>query len=202
MLEGEFEGIGEGPYEPADPPVVVFAGRLIPEKRASAVVNAVVEAREELPRLRGIVFGDGPDKAVVDAAITRTGLDGTVRAPGFVAGDEFDEVIRHALCLLLPSRREGYGLVVVEAAARGVPSVIVAGPDNAAVEIIEHGVNGFVSPTASSEDLAEAIWAVHRAGPVLRERTARWYAENAERLSLAGSMERVLLSYGVQSTPA
>ena len=38
-----------------------------------------------------------------------------------------------------PSRREGYGLVVVEAAARGVPSVVVADPDNAATELVQEG---------------------------------------------------------------
>ena len=50
--------------------------------------------------------------------------------------------MRRALCLLLTSRREGYGLVVVEAASHGTPSVVVAGEDNAATELIEEGVNG------------------------------------------------------------
>ena len=44
-----------------------------------------------------------------------------------------------ALCMVPPSRREGYGLVVVEAAARGVPSVVVADPDNAATELVQEG---------------------------------------------------------------
>ena len=62
-----------------------------------------------------------------------------------------------AMCMVLPSRREGYGLVVIEAAARGTPSVVVEGPDNAAVELIEEGVNGVVAASASAEDLAAAI---------------------------------------------
>ena len=53
--------------------------------------------------------------------------------------------------MLLPSRREGYGMVVVEAAARGTPSIVVAGEDNAATELIEEGVNGFVAPSADAE---------------------------------------------------
>jgi glycosyltransferase involved in cell wall biosynthesis len=202
VLEGEFEGSAEGVFAPADPPVVVFGGRLIPEKRAPAVVHAVAEARKQLPTLRGVVFGAGPDTAAVERAIVQSGMTGVVDAPGFVDSEVFDEAMRHALCLLLPSRREGYGLVVVEAAARGVPSIVVAGPDNAAVEIVEHGVNGFVSPTAGAADLAEAIAAVRRAGPQLRESTAAWYEHNAARLSLAGSLERVLLSYGVASPAA
>ena len=57
--------------------------------------------------------------------------------------------------MLLPSSREGYGLVVVEASARGVPSVVVAGGDNAATELIAPGENGLVAPSASPEDLAD-----------------------------------------------
>ena len=56
------------------------------------------------------------------------------------------------MCMLSTSRREGYGLVVVEAAARATPSIVVAGEDNAAVELIEEGVNGFVAPTPDPRD--------------------------------------------------
>jgi glycosyltransferase involved in cell wall biosynthesis len=103
--------------------------------------------------------------------------------------------------MALPSRREGYGLVVVEAAARGVPSVVVAGDDNAAVELVTDGENGVVAPSAAPEDLAAAIERVHRAGSALRESTADWYARNAERLSLAHSLERVVRSYEPSSSP-
>ena len=85
--------------------------------------------------------------------------------PGFVATDVVEELMARALCMLLPSRREGYGLVVIEAAARGTPSVVVAGPDNAAVELITEGENGYVAPSASPEDLAAAIVRVSDAGP-------------------------------------
>ena len=69
---------------------------------------------------------------------------------------------------MLPSRREGYGLVVVEACAAGTPAVVVADPDNAATELIEEGVNGFVAASASPQDLAAAILRVRDAGPALR----------------------------------
>jgi glycosyltransferase involved in cell wall biosynthesis len=97
--------------------------------------------------------------------------------------------------MVLPSRREGYGMVVVEAAAVGTPSVVAAAPDNAAVELIEEGVNGFVARSAGSEDLAEAILRVHEAGPPLRESTAGWFGRNAERLSLGSSLDRVVAAY-------
>ena len=69
------------------------------------------------------------------------------------------------------------------------------GPDNAAVELVEDGVNGFVAASASPEDLADAIVRVHEAGEALRRSTRAWFAANARRLSLESSLETVLALY-------
>ena len=125
----------------------------------------------------------------------RTGAADVVRAPGFVAANELEAALRRALCLVLPSRREGYGMVVIEAASMGVPTVTVAGPDNAAVEHVVDGVNGFIAPDASPDQLAAAILAVADAGEQLRATTADWFAANAHELSIETSLERVLEAY-------
>jgi glycosyltransferase involved in cell wall biosynthesis len=195
VLEGEYVGALEprGP-EPAEP-AVVFAGRHIPEKRVGALVPAIALARATAPELRCDVFGDGPDRAEVERAARAEGLERIVRVHGFVDGEVVDRALRHALCMALPSRREGYGLVVIEAASRGTPSVVVAGPDNAAVELVEDGVNGVVAPSASPDDLAAAILRVRDAGLAMRESTAEWFARNASRLSLESSLQTVVASY-------
>jgi glycosyltransferase involved in cell wall biosynthesis len=195
VLEGEYEGDLTPPEPVPAQPVAVFAGRHIPEKRAPAVVPAVGRARERVPELRGVVFGDGPERGAVLAAIEREGLGDVVRAPGFVDFAEVDAALRSALCMVLPSSREGYGLVVVEASARGVPSVVVRGPDNAAVELVDEGENGVIAASASADDLADAIVRVHAEGEGLRERTREWFARNARRLSLTTSLEVVAESY-------
>jgi glycosyltransferase involved in cell wall biosynthesis len=74
--------------------------------------------------------------------------------------------------------------------------VVVAAPDNAAVELIAEGENGFVARSASPQDLADAIERVHRGGPELRRATAEWFRRNARRLSLEQSLEQVLAVYG------
>jgi glycosyltransferase involved in cell wall biosynthesis len=148
-----------------------------------------------LPDLRCEIFGDGPDKAEIERLIQAHGLNGSVVAPGFVDAARVEDSLRRALCMALPSRREGYGLIVVEAAAQGVPSVVVADPDNAATELIEDGVNGVIAPSAAPEDLAAAILRVHDAGPELRASTAAWFARNADRLSLESSLAAVTASY-------
>ena len=190
----ELSGLYGGPLEPRAlggdrEPLVVFAGRHIPEKRAHLVPGAVAAARERLPGLRGLVLGDGPERPrVLEAAVTAGGL---VDAPGFVSPEKVTQALARALCVLLPSQREGYGLVVVEAAALGTPTVTTAEPDNAAVELIEEGVNGFVAPGASPDALAEQIVRVAEGGDGLRSRTAAWFAQNAPRLSAAGSARTV-----------
>jgi glycosyltransferase involved in cell wall biosynthesis len=191
VLEGEYAG----PLTPREPQpasdTVVFAGRHIPEKRAPAVVAAVAA----VPGVRGVVFGDGPERGKVLAEIERLGAP--VTAPGFVAPEEVEQTLATALCMLLPSSREGYGMIVVESAAAGVPSVVVAAPDNAAVELVEEGVNGFVAPSASPEDLAAAIEKVRAAGEPLRRSTAEWFRANARRLSIESSLDVVAAAYRV-----
>ena len=176
-------------------PVVVFAGRHIPEKRVPALVRGFAAVREQAPELRLVVFGDGPDRAEVLALIESLGLGDVAQAPGFVERDELEETLASALCMVLPSRREGYGIVVVEASARGVPSVVVADPDNAATELVDEGRNGFVAASAEPQDIAAAILRVRAAGAPLRASTAVWFQENRDRLSLSGSLDRVAAAY-------
>jgi glycosyltransferase involved in cell wall biosynthesis len=128
-------------------------------------------------------------------AIAAEGLDGAVSAPGFVDADVLERAVATSLCLVLPSRREGYGLVVIEAAARGVPAVVVEGPDNAATELVDEGVNGAIAASAAPDELAAAIVRVYEAGPALRESAAEWFRRNADRLSLERSFERLLEAY-------
>ena len=103
--------------------------------------------------------------------------------------------IRRALCLALPSTREGYGLVVVEASSVGTPAVVVDAPDNAALELVEDGVNGVVARSAAPDDLAEAILRVRSEGGALRKSTADWFERTADRFSLDRSVARVLEAY-------
>ncbi len=176
-------------------PLAVFAGRHIPDKRVTAIPAAVAAARGRVPGLHALVLGDGPDRPRLLEAIARTGMEEAVRAPGFVEAAEVEAAIRRAACLLLPSQREGYGLVVVEAAAAGTPSVVAAGPDNAAVELVEEGVNGVVARSDAPQDLADALVEAVTGGDALRERTAAWFAASARRLSVQASLEQVLAAY-------
>ena len=195
VLRGLYAGTTELPTPQPTDPLVLFAARLIPEKQVTLAVAAIALAAERIEGLRGKILGEGPERAALDSAIVEHGLQGVVSAPGFADAETLDGEMRRAMCMLLTSKREGYGLVVVEAAARGTPSVVVAGEDNAATELIVEGVNGVIAARAEAQAIADAIVDVHESGLALRESTASWFAENATRLSLESSLETVLKSY-------
>jgi glycosyltransferase involved in cell wall biosynthesis len=196
-------GLYAGPQPAGEPasaePVVLFAGRHIPEKRVLALVPALALARERAPELRGALLGDGPERSAVLRAIEEHGLGGAVVAPGFVEADELERTLGRALCLVLPSRREGYGLIVVEAAAAGTPSIVARAPESAATELIEEGENGFVAESVEPQALAEAILRVRDEGQALRGRTIAWFRRNVDRLSLERSLDAVAASYRAAS---
>lgn len=195
VLSGEFEG----PFDPrpAKPQeqLVVFAGRHIREKRVVSVVDAVAAARSGMPQLRAAILGDGPEREAVVRRVSELGLTEVIDVPGLVATEVVEDTLARGMCMLLPSSREGYGLIVVEASAHGTPSIVVSAPDNAAVELVDDGENGFIAASAEPETLAAAIERVADGGAALRESTVQWFSRNARRLSLDGSLNVVMAAY-------
>jgi glycosyltransferase involved in cell wall biosynthesis len=168
--------------DPTGTPLVLVVGRLVPEKHPEAAIEAVAALARRRP-VRARIIGQGPLLDQLRTAASRSGADIEVCGP--VDQQELDRSWREASVLLHPSEREGFGLVVAEAAARGVPVVVVAGPDNAATELVEPGVNGVVSATRRADDLSAAVSEVLDAGPGLRRSTAAWFVAQAGSRSVA-----------------
>lgn len=165
----------ETPDPAAHPPYVLYVGRHIPDKQVEVIPAAVAAARESLPDLRLVILGTGPSSDAVRAEVRRVGGEEWTEFPGFVSDAELDTLLHGALALVHPSRREGFGLVVVEANAHGTPVVLVEHEGNAATELIDEGVNGVVAPTTRPDDLARAIRAVADGGDDLRRTARAWY---------------------------
>ena len=129
------------------------------------------------------------------AEVNRLRLEDVVRCEGIVPWHEIDEAIGRAMCLILPSQREGYGSVVIEAIARGTPAIVVQGPDNAATGLIVENVNGFISSSAEPSMLADQILKTHRAGPELVSRTYGWFRQQAEGIGIEASIAQIEEAY-------
>ena len=178
-----------------DQPLIVAAGRHIPEKRMTAIPAAVAAARRRLPEIRCLILGDGPETDLIRAEAVLRGVGDAIELRGRVGHAEVMRAIATATCLLHPSQREGYGLVILEASSQGTPSIVVQGPENAAVELVEEGVNGFVLASADPELLADAVVRVAEGGSELRSSTIDWYRRHREQLSLESSLREVEKSY-------
>lgn len=115
---------------------IIFVGRLIREKNVGVLLEAVVHVREKLPEVKCYIIGDGPEKERLFGLATRRELMQNVRFFEFIEYDEVIARIKSSKILVLPSSREGFGIVVIEAFACGVPIITVNCPGNAAYELV------------------------------------------------------------------
>lgn len=174
------------------PPSIIYAGRMIAEKRVSLLVEALDICMARDSSIRAVLYGLGPESERIAAKIAGLGLADRITMPGFVRQEEIDLAMATAAVLVQPSEREGYGIVVVESAARGVPVVVTDAPDNAAMELVENGTNGFIVPDVGPQALANGIMLCIEGGEALRFSTKAWYVKNAERVTIDASINVVL----------
>lgn len=132
--------------DPADESVdVLFVGRFIREKNPDLLVRAIGHLREREPDVQCYLVGDGPEREKVETLVDTLGLEGNVTILGF--RDSHEEIIalmKAADVFALPSRREGFGITVLEALAAGTPAVTIDHPDNAATALVSDGETGYV----------------------------------------------------------
>jgi glycosyltransferase involved in cell wall biosynthesis len=134
--------------EEADPPEVLYAGRLSAEKG----VRELVAAADGLPL---VVAGDGPLRSEVPGAL------------GFVPHDELERLYGRAAVVACPSRREGFGVVCAEAMAYGRP--VVAGDVGGLRDLVRHEETGLLVPPGDVGALRAALQRL-LADPDLRRR--------------------------------
>ncbi len=173
-------------------PTVLFAGRHIADKGVDLLPDIFAAARRLVPDLQLVVAGDGPLRREVEDKVNMLGLQGVVHFVGFVDDATLARFLDEAACVLLPARREGYGMLVAEAAAHSTPAVVAAHPENGAVDLIEHGRNGFAVEPTGPAALALAVAESVNLGEQLRRTTADWYAERAPHMTIEQSAAQVV----------
>ncbi len=160
---------------------MVYAGRMIPEKQAPAVVAAVMHARERVPELTARIFGDGPQLLQVREEIDCVcGAEAAIAAPGFVGGEVEDARWRAPAASSCPRSARATARSSSRRQRPACRPCSWRAPDNAAVEHIVEGVNGYVAADASPEALGAAIAECWERRADLRASTFGWFSENAE----------------------
>lgn len=138
---------------PANAPVFSLAGELHERKQQRVIIEAWPRVREEFPEARALFVGDGADRESLESAIAERGLTGSVRIMGFRS--DVPEILAGSDALLLPSRVEGFGYVLVEAMAAGIPCI--ASRVSSIPEIVRDGETGILHPVGDTGAIAKAI---------------------------------------------
>lgn len=123
---------------PPDPhPRILVLGRLVPHKRVEHVLHAAARLRQRHPGLRVAIVGDGWWASALRDCAEQLGVDDITEFTGHVDEAEKTQQIARAWVLALPSVKEGWGLVVLEAASAGVPAVAYADAGGVAESIVD-----------------------------------------------------------------
>jgi glycosyltransferase involved in cell wall biosynthesis len=139
-----------------DPVDILFAGRLIPEKHVDLLIEAVALCAAELPGIRCLIIGDGPERERLEALVRRCGVGERVTFTGTLpTHDAVISRMKSATVFAFPSTREGFGIAALEALACGLVLVTVDHPQNAAKDFVTRDQGVLCAPTAPA--LAVAI---------------------------------------------
>lgn len=131
---------------------LIFAGRLIKEKRVDLLIRSLSNVKKSNPDINCLIVGDGPEMENLKGLARDLDLLSNLKFMGFLENvSDLFGFMKAAKVLVLPSEREGFGMVVVEANACGLPVVVVEGTMNAAVDLVQEGVNGFITPSLKKD---------------------------------------------------
>jgi len=170
---------------------VIYAGRLMPHKNLPMLLKAVKELRLDFPDLCCVIVGDGPEKSRLIKQVEKLGVRDNVEFAGFLP--EHRQVIsrmKSSKMFVLPSEREGFGLVVVEANACGLPVLTYDHPDNAAKDLIAEGTNGYLFK--NYQELAQTMQLV-----LLQDNNRQQYTGSAQQYDWQATVDSVVEAYSV-----
>lgn len=144
-------------------PLFIFVARLVKMKRGDLCIKSMKKVVGKYPKANLYVLGNGPDENRLQGLVVRENLEKNVR---FINKNNFFvdknikdlkvNLMQKAWALLLPSAKEGWGLVVTEAAACGTPA-IVANVTGLRDSVIDGKTGIILSKNPSEEELAESM---------------------------------------------
>lgn len=172
---------------------IIFAGRLIKEKNVDFLIEAVSIIKERIPDIKCFIVGDGPERAKLEKLTEKLCVQENVIFKGFVEDhDDLITYMKSSKVFVLPSEREGFGIVVLEANACGLPVITVNHKMNAASDLIIDNKNGFVASFSSDEIAEKTLDMIYKKEKIEENciKMAKMYDWN----SIVDSLERYYMS--------
>jgi glycosyltransferase involved in cell wall biosynthesis len=140
---------------------VLFSGQLIERKGVDVLVRAFCRISCQVPKLRLQILGTGPALPGLTKLIPLE-LRHRIQFFGFQQPDAMPEIFAAADIFVLPSRHDGWGVVVNEALGAGLP--IIVSDRVGARDLVEHGRNGLITRAGDVDSLAGALFRLARSG--------------------------------------
>lgn len=134
-------------------PIVGFVGRIHPQKGIKALLTVGEEASRRIKEVKFLVVGEGPLKNWLIKEVEKRNLKNNFRILG--KREDLPLLYSKMQVLLLPSYREGFPNVVLEAMASGVP--VVATNAGGVTEIVENGTTGFVVKKGDTQSMLKHV---------------------------------------------
>jgi glycosyltransferase involved in cell wall biosynthesis len=134
----------------SDAPLLLFAGRLAPEKR----IDWLRAALDAIPQARLAIVGDGPSRPALEQMFN----DGRTVFTGYLRGDDLARAYAAADAFIFPGANETFGNVVLEAMASGLP--VVAAQSGGVLDFVTEGVSGLLFDPEDKQSLVEAARAI------------------------------------------
>jgi glycosyltransferase involved in cell wall biosynthesis len=181
-----------GAHQATQSETILFVGRHIADKQIDLLIRAMFEKPLQGRALCLQIVGSGPETEALRSLAETAGGSADIHFLGRVSDEDLDVLMSSAAVLANPSRREGFGLVIAEAAQWGTPSVVIDEPDNAAKDLIVPGVNGFIAGESSAIALATAIAEVLDSLEGLRRTTFEWFNQSRAEQGLEVSVREII----------
>jgi len=141
-------------------PILLFAGRLAREKNISWLFEMLAIVLKEVPNTVLAIVGDGPDRQHLEKQAAEFGILESVHFTGAVSKDQMNGIYAASDVFCFPSGSETQGLVIGEARAAGLPTVVV--DSGGAPETVEHGLDGYRVPAGNTEEFASRVLSIIR----------------------------------------
>jgi len=136
---------------------LIYAGRLLNHKNIDLLIRSVNILKKRRPEITCLIIGNGPEKENLRILTEKLGLVKNVIFIDFLdQSSDLYALMKSSKLFVLPSTREGFGIVVIEANACGIPVITIMHKENASKDLIKEGENGFISKF-DENDLANKI---------------------------------------------
>jgi len=134
---------------------IIYVGRLIRRKGLKYLIQSIPKVIQNKNIVKFIIVGDGPIRKKLETIAKKLRIEHVVDFQGFVSEEKLLKLYNKADIFVLPSLFEGFGNVITEAMASGLP--VIATKVGAISEIVIDGKTGFLVPSKDSTALADAI---------------------------------------------